>query len=110
MSTLTADKGIQREIHVHPDPEKRTSDQDHDLKIDHHEHHDHHDIAIMNKDYEGKPTDEELQTLRRVAGNVPLVAYLLCAVEFCERASYYGRFPFNRIAFCFYATLILNID
>ncbi len=47
----------------------------------------------MNKDYDGKPTDEELLTLRRVAGNVPLVAYLLCAVEFCERASYYGKRP-----------------
>lgn len=23
-------------------------------------------------------------------GRVPLVAYLLCAIEFCERASYYG--------------------
>ncbi|KAH8810922.1 putative oligopeptide transporter [Xylogone sp. PMI_703] len=49
-----------------------------------------YDVAILNADYEGKPTDEELATLRRVPGGVPLVAYLLCAVEFCERASYYG--------------------
>ncbi|KAI9166372.1 putative peptide transporter ptr2 protein [Paramyrothecium foliicola] len=46
--------------------------------------------AAMEIDYEGKPTEEELATLRRVPGKLPLVAYLLCAVEFCERASYYG--------------------
>ncbi|ORY67815.1 general substrate transporter [Pseudomassariella vexata] len=55
---------------------------------------DHHapifDNAALLSDYEGKPTEEELVTLRRVAGKIPLVAYLLCAVEFCERASYYG--------------------
>jgi dipeptide/tripeptide permease len=45
---------------------------------------------VLDTDYEGKPTEEEFATLRRVAGRVPTVAYLLCAVEFCERASYYG--------------------
>ncbi|KAM3560329.1 hypothetical protein MY1884_002997 [Beauveria asiatica] len=50
----------------------------------------HHDVEILNKDYDGKPTDEELETLRRVPGALPTTAYLLCAVEFCERASYYG--------------------
>ena len=50
----------------------------------------HYDVAILNTEYEGKPTPEELQTLRRVPGKLPTVAYLLCAVEFCERASYYG--------------------
>lgn len=44
----------------------------------------------LEADYEGKPTEEDLVTLRRVAGSMPTVAYLLCAVEFCERASYYG--------------------
>ncbi|KAJ9130966.1 Major facilitator superfamily transporter peptide [Pleurostoma richardsiae] len=44
----------------------------------------------LEVDYEGKPTEEELATLRRVPGGLPTVAYLLCAVEFCERASYYG--------------------
>lgn len=54
--------------------------------------HDHdNEVAIMRKDYEDKPTDEEFATLRRVPGKIPTVAYLLCAVEFCERASYYGR-------------------
>lgn len=46
--------------------------------------------SAMDADYEGKPTEEEMATLRRVPGKLPLVAYLLCAVEFCERASYYG--------------------
>ncbi|KAG6106950.1 hypothetical protein E4U13_007171 [Claviceps humidiphila] len=43
-----------------------------------------------DSDYEGKPTEEELATLRRVPGDIPAVAYLLCAVEFCERASFIG--------------------
>ncbi|KZF20928.1 PTR2-domain-containing protein [Xylona heveae TC161] len=37
-----------------------------------------------------EPTTEELATLRKVAGPVSKVAYTLCAVEFAERASYYG--------------------
>jgi hypothetical protein len=49
-----------------------------------------HDRALLESDYEGKPTPEELTTLRRVAGPMPTVAYLICAVEFAERASYYG--------------------
>lgn len=42
--------------------------------------------------YQGlvKPTPEELLTLRKVAGKMPSTAYWLCAVEFAERASYYG--------------------
>lgn len=54
--------------------------------------HGHNEVAILRKDYEDKPTDEEFATLRRVPGKIPTVAYLLCAVEFCERASYYGEF------------------
>lgn len=50
-----------------------------------------YDVAILNEDYEGKPTEEELATLRRVAGKIPTVTYFLCLVEFCERASYYGK-------------------
>ena len=38
----------------------------------------------------GQPTDEELQTLRRVAGKVPWTAYTIGIVELCERFSYYG--------------------
>ena len=36
------------------------------------------------------PTEEENQTLRKVAANLPFVAFSLCLVEFAERASYYG--------------------
>ncbi|KAF3014968.1 hypothetical protein G7054_g7789 [Neopestalotiopsis clavispora] len=36
------------------------------------------------------PTEEERTTLRRVAGKLPITCYYLCAVEFAERASYYG--------------------
>ncbi|KAL3418869.1 POT family protein [Phlyctema vagabunda] len=36
------------------------------------------------------PTAEEKQQLRAVAGKMPITAYLLCAVEFAERASWYG--------------------
>ena len=36
------------------------------------------------------PTDEELEILPRIAGSMPWSAYLLCGVEFAERASYYG--------------------
>ncbi|KAG7285611.1 hypothetical protein NEMBOFW57_010240 [Staphylotrichum longicolle] len=52
-----------------------------------------HDPAIMESDYEGKPTEEELAVLRRVPGTIPTLAYLICVVEFCERASYYGIQP-----------------
>lgn len=38
------------------------------------------------------PTEEEKSTLRRVAGKMPATCYYLCAVEFAERASYYGCF------------------
>ncbi|CAG8154317.1 unnamed protein product [Penicillium salamii] len=36
------------------------------------------------------PSEEEKQTLRKVAGSLPLVSFSLCLVEFAERASYYG--------------------
>lgn len=51
------------------------------------------DPSVMEADYEGKPTEEELKTLRRVPGSLPVIAYLICIVEFCERASYYGVQP-----------------
>ncbi|KAI0010033.1 POT family-domain-containing protein [Xylariaceae sp. FL0662B] len=38
------------------------------------------------------PTEEEKLTLRRVAGKMPATCYYLCAVEFAERASYFGCF------------------
>jgi dipeptide/tripeptide permease len=58
---------------------------------------DHHapylDNFTMDEDYDGKPTEEELKTLRRVPGTIPIIAYLICIVEFCERGSYYGVQP-----------------
>ncbi|MCJ1386880.1 hypothetical protein MMC17_010008 [Xylographa soralifera] len=36
------------------------------------------------------PTEEERLTLRKIADSIPPVSYWLCAVEFAERASYYG--------------------
>ncbi|KAG8733159.1 hypothetical protein FRC10_000378 [Ceratobasidium sp. 414] len=36
------------------------------------------------------PTEEERLTLRRVAGHIPIAAWLVVVVEFAERFSYYG--------------------
>ncbi|KAI8629311.1 hypothetical protein F5Y19DRAFT_475299 [Xylariaceae sp. FL1651] len=36
------------------------------------------------------PSEDEKASMRRVAGKMPGVTYWLCAVEFAERASYYG--------------------
>lgn len=52
-----------------------------------------HAPGLTEEDYEGKPTEEERVSLRRVAGSIPTVAYVICAVEFAERASYYGVSP-----------------
>nr|GAT56475.1 PTR2-domain-containing protein [Mycena chlorophos] len=42
-------------------------------------------------EHDGRPpTDEERATLRFVSGPIPWSAYLICLVEFAERASYYG--------------------
>ncbi|KAG0306321.1 peptide transporter ptr2 [Dissophora globulifera] len=37
-----------------------------------------------------EPTAEEDSTLRRVADHIPISAWLVVAVEFCERFTYYG--------------------
>jgi hypothetical protein len=44
-------------------------------------------VALPDMHYDGKPTEEERVTLRRVAGKVPTIAYLICIVEFAERSS-----------------------
>ncbi|CAD6446385.1 dfb42ad6-8e30-4271-9a93-d58effc31d4b [Sclerotinia trifoliorum] len=49
-------------------------------------------------DHDGllRPTEEERTTLRRVSGSIPWTAYMICLVEFAERASYYGcQFVFS---------------
>ncbi|ROW03619.1 hypothetical protein VPNG_07179 [Cytospora leucostoma] len=38
----------------------------------------------------GEPTDEEKQTLRKVADKLPWSAFLVCVIELCERFTYYG--------------------
>lgn len=37
-----------------------------------------------------EPTDEEKATLRHVAENLPISAWLVAVVELCERFTYYG--------------------
>ncbi|CEL06514.1 Putative Peptide transporter PTR2-A [Aspergillus calidoustus] len=37
-----------------------------------------------------KPTDEELNSLRRVSGKIPWIMWTIAFVELCERFSYYG--------------------
>jgi dipeptide/tripeptide permease len=44
-------------------------------------------------EYQNRPTEEEKATLRRVPGKLPILAYIICAVEFAERGSYYGVQP-----------------
>ncbi|PTU19737.1 hypothetical protein P175DRAFT_0524075 [Aspergillus ochraceoroseus IBT 24754] len=47
-------------------------------------------LRPVSESDEDAPTAEELETLPRVPGQLPIVAYLICVVEFSERASYYG--------------------
>jgi hypothetical protein len=37
-----------------------------------------------------EPTEAERKSLRHVHGTIPWIAFILCIVEFAERASYYG--------------------
>jgi len=39
---------------------------------------------------ENAATEEEMASLRRVPGKIPVTAFVLCAVEFAERGSFYG--------------------
>ena len=63
------------QIHSKSDPEKNAYEVD--------------ARALENEEYP-VPTQEEVNTLRKVPANLPIVAYSLCLVEFAERASYYG--------------------
>ncbi|KAJ7590839.1 PTR2-domain-containing protein [Mycena floridula] len=52
-----------------------------------------HVVPVVGYDdqLEGRlPTEEEQTTLRMISGPIPWAAYLICLVEFAERASYYG--------------------
>ena len=49
------------------------------------------EICVIEHDNELRaPTQHELQTLRKVPGSIPATAYLLCFVDFAERASWFG--------------------
>ncbi|KAI8137936.1 POT family-domain-containing protein [Fennellomyces sp. T-0311] len=49
------------------------------------------DIDIKNIDEEHPaPTEEDYETLRQVADNIPFSAFLVILIEFCERFTYYG--------------------
>ncbi|TLD14614.1 hypothetical protein PspLS_10987 [Pyricularia sp. CBS 133598] len=43
-----------------------------------------------DESYADKPTEEELQTLRRVSGKIKWSLYTIAFAELCERFSYYG--------------------
>ncbi|CAL3972762.1 unnamed protein product [Diplocarpon coronariae] len=53
-------------------------------------HDDSRRLSVVEDAYDGKPTTEELGSLRRVPGEIPIAAYGLCFAEFCERGSYYS--------------------
>ncbi|KAK7534140.1 POT family-domain-containing protein [Phyllosticta citribraziliensis] len=49
-------------------------------------------VSVPPSSHDGlpNPTPEEQLTLRKVPGSIPMVCWLLCLVEFAERASFYG--------------------
>lgn len=53
-------------------------------------HHSVRDVPVDDGDYEGKPTEEEMHTLRRVSGRIMWSMWTIAFVELCERFSYYG--------------------
>ena len=46
--------------------------------------------SMVERELYPAPTEQEAATLRKISDSIPRVAWLLCAVEFAERASYYG--------------------
>ncbi|ODA81257.1 hypothetical protein RJ55_04221 [Drechmeria coniospora] len=54
-------------------------------------HHSLADVAtVLDEEYDGRPTDEEFLTLRRVSGKMLWSMWTIAFVELCERFSYYG--------------------
>ncbi|KJZ78690.1 hypothetical protein HIM_02081 [Hirsutella minnesotensis 3608] len=47
-------------------------------------------VSSDEDDYEGKPTEEEMNSLRRVSGKIMWSMWTIAFVELCERFSYYG--------------------
>ena len=54
----------------------------------------------------GEISEEDLQTLHRVAGKISWQAYTIAFVEFCERFSYYG----TTVVCTFYLILLIGIN
>jgi POT family proton-dependent oligopeptide transporter len=46
--------------------------------------------STEEEDYDDKPTEEELKTLRRVSGKLNWAIWTIAFAELCERFSYYG--------------------
>ncbi|KAM4066171.1 POT family protein [Hirsutella rhossiliensis] len=47
-------------------------------------------VSVEEEEYDGKPTEEEMHTLRRVSGKIMWSMWTIAFVELCERFSYYG--------------------
>lgn len=47
-------------------------------------------VSVEEYEYEGKPSDEDMRTLRRVSGPIKWSMWTIAFVELCERFSYYG--------------------
>jgi hypothetical protein len=63
-----------------------------------------HETAVEESSYQKVcPTDEELQTLRRISGKIPWTAFTVAFVELCERFSYYGT-----VAVCMCKRIVVN--
>ncbi|KAJ2958319.1 hypothetical protein NQZ79_g6080 [Umbelopsis isabellina] len=45
---------------------------------------------VEDNEFGPEPTPEEWESLREVADNIPLSAFLVILIEFCERFTYYG--------------------
>lgn len=58
------------------------------------------DVDFLDEDGLETPTEEEMETLRRVTGKVPWIAYTVAFVEFCERFSYYGTTAVCMLSSC----------
>lgn len=71
-------------------PPLRVNEKDARLSIAVPEGDDKYAASIYSDEEFPSPTEEESQTLRKVAATLPLVTFSLCFVEFAERASYYG--------------------
>ncbi len=72
-------------------------DPEHHGVHDEEKHHGHMNIGKVSHDggsdvddYPGKPTEEQMHTLRRVSGKIKWAMWTIAFVELCERFSYYG--------------------